>query len=86
MIGYNLAVSLLYRGIGVVVGMPVFIRYLKLSDYTMAIFGCVTTIIMFIGLAFATKLWMVFVGMFGLLGYSIMIKLQRAVWPGDKQS
>lgn len=64
MIGYNLAVSLLYRGIGVIVGMPIFIRYMKLSDYTMAIFGCVTTIIMFILLAFATKLWMVFAGMF----------------------
>ena len=62
MIGYFLATSLIYRGIGVVGGMPVFIHVMKLKDYTMIILSCVTTLVMFVALAFATKTWMVFVG------------------------
>ena len=64
MIGYYLAVSLLYRGIGVVGGMPILIHKMKLKDYTMTIIGCVTTLVMFSFLAFATKTWMMFVGKF----------------------
>ena len=62
MIGYFLAVSMAYRGIGVVLGMPIFIRVIKLNDYVMAIIGCLTTLVMFIVLAFAGKTWMMFVG------------------------
>ena len=43
-------------------GMPFFIHKMKLNDYTMAVIGCVTTLIMFVMLAFATRLWMMFVG------------------------
>jgi len=61
MIGYFLAVSMAYRGIGVVLGMPIFIRVIELNDYVMAIIGCLTTLVMFIVLAFAGKTWMMFV-------------------------
>ncbi len=64
MIGYFLATSMLYRGIGVLCGAPVFIRYFKLSDYTMAIISLSGTILMYIVLAFSTDAWMLFVGMY----------------------
>ena len=62
MIGYYLSISMLYKGIGVVGGMPIFIRKMKLNDYTMVIIGCFSTLAMFVSLAFATKVWIVFAG------------------------
>ena len=70
MIGYFLAVSMVYRGIGVVVGMPIFIRVIKLNDYIMAIIGCLTTLVMFVILAFARKPWVLFVGKLQFLNLS----------------
>eukprot|EP00794_Sanderia_malayensis_P020141 gene20141-22114_t len=61
MVGYFLAVSMLYRGIGVLSCSPLFIRVLKLKDYTITIISLCGTMLMFIVLGLSTKLWMLFV-------------------------
>ena len=62
MIGYFLAVSLVVKGLGVLVGMPVMTRIFKLSDTTIACAGIMTNIASTIFMAFTTNTWQAFLG------------------------
>ena len=62
MIGYFLAVSLIVKGVGVLIGMPVMTHILKLSDTTIVCAGIITNITSTVFMAFTTKTWQAFLG------------------------
>jgi predicted MFS family arabinose efflux permease len=62
MIGYFLAVSLVVKGVGVLIGMPVMTRILKLSDTTIVCAGIITNIASTVFMAFTTNTWQAFLG------------------------
>jgi PCFT/HCP family folate transporter-like MFS transporter 1/3 len=70
MIGYLLAVSLVVKGVGVLVGMPIMTRIFKLSDTTIACAGIITNIASTIFMAFTTKTWQPFLGKLPRMGWT----------------
>lgn len=64
LIGYFLAVSLVVKGTGVLVGIPIMTRLLKLSDATIVCAGIVTNILSTVFMAFSVRPWQAFLGMF----------------------
>jgi predicted MFS family arabinose efflux permease len=62
MIGYFLAVSLVVKGVGVLIGMPVMTRILKLSDTTIVCAGIITNIASTVFMAFTANTWQAFLG------------------------
>ena len=64
LIGYFLATTLFFKGIGVVVGLPILTKIFKMSDYSIAIVGMLSSMAASIYLGFATTKWMMFIGMY----------------------
>ncbi|KAL9955023.1 hypothetical protein ACROYT_G042623 [Oculina patagonica] len=62
LIGYFLAEVLFFKGIGVVLGIPLMTKIFKLSDLTIAIIGAVISIGFYLSLGLASTKWMMFVG------------------------
>ncbi len=62
MIGYFLAVSLVVKGVGVLLGMPIMTRVFKLSDTTIVCAGIITNITSTVFMAFTTNAWQAFLG------------------------
>lgn len=61
-IGYFLAEVYFMRGFGVVLGMPIMTKILKLSDPVIVVFGMTLSCIMFVFYGFSTHKWMMFAG------------------------
>ncbi|XP_032232894.1 solute carrier family 46 member 3 isoform X2 [Nematostella vectensis] len=61
-LGYFLAEVFLIRGLGVVLGMPLMTKLLKLSDYIIALLGITFSCGMFIFFGLAKHKWMMFAG------------------------
>ena len=62
MIGYFLAVSLVVKGVGTILGMPVMTRVFAFSDTTIACAGILTNIASTVFMAFTKNRWQAFLG------------------------
>lgn len=62
LIGYFLAEYLFFKGVGIVLGIPLMTKILKWSDFTIAIIGAVISIGFYLFLGLASTKWMMFVG------------------------
>ena len=62
MIGYFLAVSLVVKGVGTMLGMPFMTRVLAFTDTTIACAGILTNIASTVFMAFTKNQWQAFLG------------------------
>ena len=62
LIGYFFAEVLFLKGVGVVVGIPLMTKFLKWSDFAIALIGAVISIGFYVFLGLASTKWMMFVG------------------------
>ena len=70
LIGYFFAEVLFVKGVGVVLGIPLMSRFLKLSDLTIAMIGVASSVIFYIVIGSASSKWMVFVGRLSVVSVS----------------
>ena len=61
-IGYYLATQMIIKAVGNLVGMPVFTKILKLTDYTMIVIGTFSMMLMYLITGFAKTKWLLFLG------------------------
>ncbi|CAB3983511.1 solute carrier family 46 member 3-like [Paramuricea clavata] len=79
MIGYFLAVFLVVKGVGVLIGMPVMTRILKLSDTTIVCAGIITNIASTVFMAFTTNTWQAFLAISSAIFSGIPVPAVRAI-------
>ncbi|XP_031554603.1 solute carrier family 46 member 3-like [Actinia tenebrosa] len=85
-IGYFLSEVYFIRGLGVVVGMPILTKYFKVSDYLIAVFGMMITLVVFIFYGFATRKWMMFLGAAFAFGDGWPVPCMRAMMSKSVQT
>ena len=62
MIGYFSAEFLFFKGVGVVLGIPLMAKIFKWSDFSIAIVGAFIAIGFYLFIGLASSRWMMFVG------------------------